>query len=89
MLFLRAEPLETTPLLFRDLDSQLLAFPYPSDGLSVRWPPRLFFSAAVLALSRSVPLLGPGVSWCCRISLPEPNSDSAGCPVLVRRPKTV
>jgi len=35
VLFFWAEPLETTPLLFRDLDSQLLAFPFPSDGLSV------------------------------------------------------
>lgn len=28
VLFLWAVPLETTPLLFRDLDSQLLAFPF-------------------------------------------------------------
>ena len=34
VLFLWAVPLETTPLLFRDLDSQLLAFPFPSDCLS-------------------------------------------------------
>jgi len=33
MLFLWAVPMETTPLLFRDLDSQLLAFPFPSDCL--------------------------------------------------------
>jgi len=32
--FLWAVPLETTPLLFRDLDSQLLAFLFPSDCLS-------------------------------------------------------
>jgi len=34
VLFLWAVPLETTPLLFRNLGSQLLAFPFPSDCLS-------------------------------------------------------
>jgi len=34
VLFLWTMPLETTPLLFRDLDCQLLAFLFPSDCLS-------------------------------------------------------
>jgi len=48
VLFLWAVPLETTPLLFRDLYSQLFAFPFPSVPVSFRLLVRMITKAVFL-----------------------------------------
>jgi len=62
VLFLWAVPLETAPLLFRDLDSLLLAFLFSFQLLVLLMMTTKIVFATVLALSQSTPVLGPGSS---------------------------
>jgi len=90
VLFLWAVPLETTPLLLRDLDSQLLAFPFSFQLLVL-----LMMTTKVVFLHSSTCAFPvstrtwPGIIQCCRVGRPEPNPICVGSPVSVCHSKTM
>ena len=90
VLFLWSVPLETTPLLFCNLDSQRLAFPF-SFRLLVRpmMTTKVVFHCGSTCAFQVYAVTWPGVLRYYRVGRPEPSPDSVGCPVSVCRPKTV
>jgi len=83
-------PQETTLLLFRNLDSQLLVFPFSFRLLVC---PMMTTKVVFLCGSTCTFLVctgtWPGVLQCYRVGRAKPSTDSIGYPVSVCRRKTV